>query len=156
MYTVHPIPENIIENVWDFGALQDKDAQKYINQMLTKAAIKNVPMITSMLLACHSYFKKNEDNSSVSLRDVARFIILSQWFKKSIEEKKRLEKDEGRWQKSQKYLGNKEKYMLKVEDYYKITDIDLRASVLALTHCYYLRISNMRSRFQFLEAVCTA
>jgi hypothetical protein len=44
--------------------------------MLTKANIENVPMITSMLLACHSYFKLNEDNSSVSLRDVARFIIL--------------------------------------------------------------------------------
>jgi len=43
-------------------------------------------------------------------------------------------------------LKNKEKYMLKVEDYSKITDIDLRASVLALTHCYYLRISNIRSR----------
>jgi hypothetical protein len=70
MYTVHPIPENIIENVWDFGALQDKDSQKYINQMLTKALIKNEPMITSMLLACHRYFMKNEDNSSVSLRDV--------------------------------------------------------------------------------------
>jgi hypothetical protein len=93
MYTVHPIPENIIENVWDFGALQDKDAQKYIHQMLTKAGIMNVPMISSMLMACHSYFKENEDNSSVSLRDVARFIILNQWFKKSIEDKKRLERD---------------------------------------------------------------
>jgi hypothetical protein len=124
--------------------------------MLTKAGIKNVAMITSMLLACHSYFKRNEDNSSVSLRDVARFIILCQWFKKSIEEKKRLEREGGRWQKSQKYLANKEKYMLKVEDYYNIGDIDLRASVLALTHCYYLRISNMRSRYQFLDAVCTA
>jgi hypothetical protein len=55
--------------------------------MLTKAKITNVSMNTSMLLACHRYFKKNEDNSSVSLRDVARFIILCQWFKNSIEEK---------------------------------------------------------------------
>ena len=124
--------------------------------MLTKAGINDVPMITSMLLACHGYFKKNEDNSSVSLRDVARFIILCQWFKKSIEDKKALEREGGRCQMSQRYLANKEKYMLKVEDYYHISQIDLRASVLALTHCYYLRISNMRSRYQFLEAVCSA
>jgi hypothetical protein len=63
-------------------------------------------MITSMLLACHSYFKLNEDNSSVSLRDVARFIILCQWFKNSIKEKRILEREGGRWQKSQKYLVN--------------------------------------------------
>jgi hypothetical protein len=43
-------------------------------------------------------------------------------------------------------LVNKDKYNLKVEDYYNITEIDLRASVLALTHCYYLRISSMKSR----------
>jgi hypothetical protein len=30
-YTVYPIPENIIENVWDFGALKEKDVSKYIN-----------------------------------------------------------------------------------------------------------------------------
>jgi hypothetical protein len=50
-----------------------------------------------MLLACQSYFKMNEDNSSVSLRDVARFIILCQWFKNSINEKRRLEKEVERW-----------------------------------------------------------
>ena len=45
MYNVFPLPENIIENVWDFGALQDNDTLKYINQMLTKANISNVKMI---------------------------------------------------------------------------------------------------------------
>jgi hypothetical protein len=53
-------------------------------------------------------------------------------------------------------MENKEKYNLKVEDYYFIADIDLRASVLAMTHCYYLRISSMRSRYKFLEEVCSA
>jgi len=39
MYTVHPIPDNIIEYVWDFGALTDLDCMKYINQMLKKAEV---------------------------------------------------------------------------------------------------------------------
>jgi hypothetical protein len=49
-----------------------------------------------MLMACHSYFNSNEDNSSVSLRDVSRFIILCKWFEESIKEKKRLATDESK------------------------------------------------------------
>jgi E3 ubiquitin-protein ligase RNF213 len=25
LYTVHPLPDNVIEYVWDFGALNDND-----------------------------------------------------------------------------------------------------------------------------------
>jgi hypothetical protein len=49
--------------------------------MLTKAKVQKVEMITDMLLSCHSFFKEKEDSSSVSLRDVSRFIILYDWFK---------------------------------------------------------------------------
>jgi hypothetical protein len=48
--------------------------------MVTKAKVQNIEMITDMLVAAHGYFKKFEDSSSVSLRDVSRFIILYQWF----------------------------------------------------------------------------
>lgn len=82
LYTVHPLPENVIESVWDFGALTDEDQKRYIHEMVTKAKVqkKNVEMITQMLVAAHRYFKRNEDSSSVSLRDVSRFIILYLWF----------------------------------------------------------------------------
>lgn len=88
-----------------------------------------------MLMACHRYFNKNENNSSVSLRDVERFIIFCKWFEESIKEKKRLAKDE-----SKNQPVKFDKYNLNVEDYSQVTDIELRASVLAMTHCYYLRI----------------
>lgn len=91
LYHVHPLPDNIIEYVWDFGALTDIDTQKYITQMLKKGGISNIEMITPMLIACHKYFKKNEDSSSVSLRDIARFIKLYQWFNESLLSKKKLE-----------------------------------------------------------------
>jgi len=52
--------------------------------MLTNAKVKSIDMMTSILLECHKYFKANEDSSSVSLRDVSRFIILYKWFRESL------------------------------------------------------------------------
>jgi|LauGreDrversion4_2_1035121.scaffolds.fasta_scaffold85466_1 hypothetical protein len=46
LYTVHPLPENVIESVWDFGALTENDQRRYIEEMVTKASINNVKMIT--------------------------------------------------------------------------------------------------------------
>ncbi len=76
MYTVNPLPDNIIEYVWDFGALTDFDYKKYISNMLSRAKIEHVEMMTLMLISCHKYFGEYEDKSSVSLRDVTRFTIL--------------------------------------------------------------------------------
>jgi hypothetical protein len=76
MYTVNPLPDNIIEYVWDFGALTELDYKKYISNMLFRANIENVEMMTLMLISCYKYFGENEDKSSVSLRDVTRFTIL--------------------------------------------------------------------------------
>lgn len=46
LYTVHPLPDNIIEYVWDFGGLTATDYSKYVNFMLTKNKISNVVMLT--------------------------------------------------------------------------------------------------------------
>jgi E3 ubiquitin-protein ligase RNF213 len=80
LYTVHPLPENVVEYVWDFGSLTENDYRRYIKEMVTKANVKEVKMVTDMILAANNYFKINEDSSSVSLRDVSRFIILYKWF----------------------------------------------------------------------------
>lgn len=98
---MHPLPDSVIEYVWDFGALSDSDYEKYIDQMLkvSRATIDNdiyqlelsrdhqlkvINLMQRMLVSCHKYFKKEEEASSVSLRDVARFNKLFKWFKKSL------------------------------------------------------------------------
>ena len=58
--------------------------------MVTKANVLRVNMVTQMLVAAHKYFKRNEDSSSVSLRDVSRFIILYKWFSQSLLSKKEI------------------------------------------------------------------
>ena len=104
-------------------------------------------MITEMLVAAHKYFKRNEDSSSVSLRDVSRFIILYKWFSKSLSDKKLLAcQDQAEdFRNRERYNKNVAKYNLKVEDYKYLFDKerDLRATILAMCHCYYLRISSL-------------
>jgi len=104
LYTVRPLPDNIIEYVWDFGALTDEDCSKYIHQMLLNSRSNNsrtmndmkiIEMMKLMLIACHKYFKENEDSSSVSLRDVSRFIILYKFFKKSLNTKQEIARTSG-------------------------------------------------------------
>jgi hypothetical protein len=63
---------------------------RYINEMVTKVNVLKVNMVTQMLVAAHKYFKRNEDSSSVSLRDVSRFIILYKWFSQSLLAKKEI------------------------------------------------------------------
>jgi hypothetical protein len=63
---------------------------RYINEMVTKVNVLRVNMVTQMLVAAHKYFKRNEDSSSVSLRDVSRFIILYKWFSQSLLSKKEI------------------------------------------------------------------
>ena len=72
-------------------------------------------MITEMLVATHKYFKINEDSSSVSLRDVSRFIILYNWCAKSLKDKKDIARQNLRNIKS--YENNLAKYNLAVQDY---------------------------------------
>jgi hypothetical protein len=107
-------------------------------------------MITEMLVAAHRYFKTNEDSSSVSLRDVSRFIILYKWFAESLNDKKKVAHEDKKTnpRNIMRYKENCSKYNLKVEDYYCLddTDRDLKATILAICHCYYLRISSLEER----------
>lgn len=90
LYTVFPLPDTMIEYVWDFGRLTKQDTKSYIHTMLLKAEISNIELLTDIICLTHEYYKENEDVSSVSLRDVSRFIILYDWFKKSLKDKQRI------------------------------------------------------------------
>ena len=111
-----------------------------------------IEMMCKMIIQCHEYFKQNEESSSISLRDVDRFNTLYKWFKKSLDEKKGVDSENG---VTNKYKENKLKYRVRPETILFTNDeIEIRANILALCHCYYLRISNLEQRKQFLDQVC--
>ncbi|CAG9322652.1 unnamed protein product [Blepharisma stoltei] len=146
MHIVKPLPDTMIEYVWDFGYLADNDSRKYIHTMLkTRINTNYHDFFVYLICLSHKYFQSKEDVSSVSLRDVTRFIMLYLWFRESIQSKNELRGD--------LFYENLKKYGLAIDDQVDNGDFDLKAGILAFSHCYYLRISSQRERNEFLEEI---
>ncbi|CAF1067010.1 unnamed protein product [Rotaria sordida] len=131
LYTVVPIPETMIEHIWDFGFLTPLAERKYIetiiNQCENSLAADKSWYSTIVTLICESqkYIRQIEDVSSVSLRDVVRYRQLYNWFHESIEHRK-----------------------------LTITlplSVEVRAALLALLFCYYLRLYFPQDKQQYRE-----
>ena len=97
LYTVVPIPEPMLEYVWDYGYLDDDIEKKYIRTMLNTCDqlgedIKWFNHVVLAISRSQKFFREHEDVSSVSLRDVSRFCRLYNWFRKSIMKREGVEK----------------------------------------------------------------
>ena len=128
LYTVHPLPETMLNYVWDFGELTPQDEKKYISTILEMSehiTAKHYQIFAPAVFAAHKYFKSREDMSSVSLRDVQRYKTIMEFFIRTMKEKHA-------------------EYVVKVDN---IT----RAGILAMIHCYFLRLANKKHRRQFMS-----
>uniref|UniRef100_A0A1I8JDC3 Poly [ADP-ribose] polymerase n=1 Tax=Macrostomum lignano TaxID=282301 RepID=A0A1I8JDC3_9PLAT len=88
VYRVNPLPESILDLVWDFGRLRDTDEEQYIKRMLRD----QLPEMESVLLNAladavwksQKFIRKLEKTEyAISLRDVRRcceFIAFFDWF----------------------------------------------------------------------------
>ena len=92
------------------------------------------------------------------MRDVSRFIILYKWFTKSLLDKILIAQQPEDLRSKERYQENVKKYKLKIEEYHNLeeNEIDLRATILSICHCYYLRISNLPDRRKFLTELSNA
>ena len=103
VYTVNPLPHALLNFVFDFASLQEKDEKKYINNTILsivskierEGLIKNInknelnkltnEMIESISI-CHKFIREKYDKSSVSLREIRRFGIFFEYFIKYFNE----------------------------------------------------------------------
>ena len=144
LHIVKPLPDTIIQYIWDFGSLTSSDFLKYLQNMLQQTNSIHNSLFAELIVSAHMRVKQKEDTSSVSLRDVTRFIRLFTWFKKSRHDRSKLER-------SDLYKENVKNFELKVEC--EIQDSELVAGILAYCHCYYLRISSDSERAEFLNQI---
>ncbi|CAF2744886.1 unnamed protein product [Rotaria sp. Silwood2] len=84
IYHVVPIPETILEYIWNYGFLDGETEIVYIRTMLNKCnELANdtswYDYTVSLVAISQQFFHVNEDTSSVSLRDVARFCRFYNW-----------------------------------------------------------------------------
>src|SRR6266542_5386962 len=86
VYQVKPLPDQILDYVWDYGILKPKDEYKYIQIMVEKELKKLAhPVFAELLFASQKFIRKVEEPYSVSLRDVKRAIKLVKFFYNSLE-----------------------------------------------------------------------
>ena len=134
VYRVHPLPETMIDFVWDYGSLNTTDERAYIGRMV-EAVTGNVNnLLVELLCTSQEYIREMEKTRyCVSLRDAHRCIILVKWFKNTLQKRKDLPLSS--FKDGQKY--HKAAREFKPE---------IRSFVLALAHCYQSRLTSATSR----------
>ena len=150
VYTVYPLPHNILNFVLDFGNLTLDEEKKYIQIMVRKMMEKImkdkdkekgnnkkiIDMAINAILLSQSYIKNTNDVSAVSLREVKRFILFFKYFVRYLLNKK-YTKDS----KDKSIIF----YTLKSNN-----EIYKYAVILSLYICYYLRLPDNKSRNELL------
>ncbi|WAR10217.1 R213A-like protein [Mya arenaria] len=137
VYRVFPLPEMMVDYVWDFGSLSNIDEIKYIERMIEDVLLqKNLRLLLRDLLSVSQDFVREYEKSTcvVSLRDVSRCKKLVQWFMSFL----------------------KRKHLLVPSRNERPREI--RAFVLALGVCYHSRFVEKSARCQYRQrlGVCFA
>ena len=140
VYTVNPLPHTLMNYIFNFSSLSEKEEREYIKSMIEQNITRFYPNpedkeCHSLILKtldsicdCHNFIRKNYDASSVSLREIRRFNIFFKFF---ID-----------------YLQKKSKYK---NSYAKIYDLLLASLNITIYLCYYLRISEKKIREELSE-----
>ncbi|CAF3429598.1 unnamed protein product, partial [Rotaria sp. Silwood2] len=131
LYTVVPIPETMLEYIWDYGYLDQDTEQTYIRTMLKTcpSLVKHEQLFNAfiqLLSRSQQFIRKIEDVSSVSLRDVARFCRLYNWFHESINVRSI----------NQSLLSQ---------------NVARRAAFAALFLCYYFRLPSIQLKYDYVD-----
>ncbi|KAJ8319134.1 hypothetical protein KUTeg_004225, partial [Tegillarca granosa] len=143
VYRVHPLPETMVDFVWDFGSLSEKDEHSYICRMVQttfedKTLTVLNDLLSDLLTASQRFVRSKEGTEScVSLRDVDRCKRLVSWFIKTL----------------------KEKELLRLTTYFCYTvnksdrEIAIISIILALALCYHSRFSDKTLRTEYREVI---
>ncbi|PKY59724.1 hypothetical protein RhiirA4_482717, partial [Rhizophagus irregularis] len=133
VYQVKPLPDQILDYVWDYGILKPEDEHRYIQIMVGKES-KTLfhPEFAELLFASQEFIRKVEERYSVSLRDVKRAISLVKFFHNSLQNRPV-------WREGHTYPPTGK------------PTIRIRSYVLALSLCYHSRLYEQDLRKQYRQ-----
>ena len=143
VYRVHPLPETMIDYVWDYGSVSPEDERRYIARMVEGVFDnKHVGLLVEVLFSSQRLIRDFEQTPfCVSLRDVHRCIVLMNWFHGILQEREKLAPA---------------KIPTHIQGYYEQTrsiSLDVRSVVLALAHCYQSRLQTAKKRKEFCSEI---
>jgi len=141
VYRVHPLPEAMLDYVWDYGRLHENDERSYIENMLSSGLL---PQLAARLVhASQQFIRRKEEDCSVSLRDVRRFQRLVPWFYETRRRRAATDASVAR-PASSSYFSR-----LYRPDYMRDRTAEEQAVLLSLAHCYYVRLASSESRAEY-------
>ena len=166
VYKVNPLPDSLLNFVFDFGNLTPQDEMKYIKNIISESIervfksskdkninkkdnkkieenFKNIHNLAKKMISKAQEFIRNRNGiSSVSLREIRRFSILFEFFYGYLKNKKEIN------------LNIIEKNKIFEEDnkfYNNLNEIEfvIYSIILGVFACYYLRILDKKERNEF-------
>ncbi|CAG8479091.1 963_t:CDS:10 [Gigaspora margarita] len=136
VYEVKPLPDQILDYVWDYGVLEPSDERKYIEIMTKTQLDGNLyhDILPDLLFTSQQFIRDVEEKYTVSLRDVKRAITLIKFFYDSLQNRPRVNKN-------LPYPPAK-------------PDIILRSYILGLGLCYQSRLYEQKQRTAYRTEMC--
>lgn len=143
VYRVHPLPETMIDYVWDYGSVRPDDEKRYIARMVDGIFENRHRKLLADLLFASQEFIRHELKSPffVSLRDVRRCIVLMNWFQKTLPKRNDHSPDKV------------EAHIQRFYQQARVVSTEVRAMVLALAHCYQSRLQETQTRKEFSKLI---
>ncbi|CAG8589706.1 30140_t:CDS:10, partial [Racocetra persica] len=160
VYQVRPLPDQILDFVWDYGALKPSDEKIYIDTMVKKFLEDShmdvkTDLFVELLFESQEFIRDREGIHSVSLRDVKRAIIIFKFFSESLRKRQELAGPE----KNQSILASFWKNLKKIAKnnaFYgnEILGNIVKSYILALSLCYQVRFFEQEIRDQYQTRMC--
>ena len=156
-YTVYPLPESLFNFVWNFDQLNKNDEVLYIQRMLRcKSDDEILNLGVHCIMRSHEFIRDKEGLGSVSLRDVKRFVIVFEWFWKSLNARwkiAQLKKQQQQHQGITSWLVGRFGRKYDLGEDWNENKIRMRAVLLSLVICYYIRLEKQTDRMRYLRAI---
>ena len=138
-YIVNPLPHSLLNYVFDFGALSKKDEKNYIKHMINDIIKENeLSDLTKELISlAQNFIREKNDISSVSLREIRRFIVFYKFFIKYINIRKETIIEQKIEEKNNENIN-----------YSKLTDYEIKLYSINLSIYldYYLRLTDINEK----------
>ena len=162
VYRVHPLPDSLIDYIWDYGRLSESEEKMYIENILSSmtGSLEFKRIAIDLASESQIFLRKKEDDFSVSLRDIVRFKTLHEWFKKILKEKNDFKKNPNYKSNDNKRYSNQssfheyyyeERYSYHEYKYQSEEFLSKKAIILSLIISHYNRISKNQDRFEYIK-----